>query len=128
MTDATQMLKMRNGTLAVVGKPYLWKSNVYGDVAVHITGFSPNENIALISIDGGEASTQAQRFPELSDGKYFVVLNSNRLVKRPTRSRTTKQTATPDPGAHFVETPPVLREQLQKAARKAKTPQDEVTF
>jgi hypothetical protein len=80
MTD-TQMLKMSNGTMAIVGKPYLWKSTIYGDTAVHIMGFNPHENVAIISIDGGEASKQAQRFPALADGKYFVALNSGRLVK-----------------------------------------------
>lgn len=63
------------------GKPYLWKSDVYGNIAVHVETFSPNGKVAVITIDGGEAATPAQRFPELSDGRYFTVLSD--LHKRP---------------------------------------------
>lgn len=81
MNDTVQFLPSPNGILTV-GKPYLWKSEVYGDTAVHITGFSPNEQVAIISIDGGEASKQAQHHAELSDGIYFVSIESGRLGKR----------------------------------------------
>lgn len=71
-----------------VGKPYLWKSKVYGDTAVHFTGLSPNGLVANFTIDGGEASKQAQNFPELSDGVYFALIGQ--LVKRPARVRKPK--------------------------------------
>jgi len=66
-----------------IGKPYLWKSLSYGNVAVHFTGLSPNGKVANFTIDGGEASTPAQRFPELSDGIYFAT--AGQLVRRPSR-------------------------------------------
>jgi hypothetical protein len=76
------------------GKPYMWKSEVYGTVAVHFTGYSPNGWIANFTIDGGEASTPAQRFPELSDGTYFALTGA--LSKRPARKpRSGRAPATP---------------------------------
>lgn len=82
--ELTQFVSSPNGILTV-GKPYIWKSLAYGDTAVHIVRFSPNEKVAVISIDGGEASRQAQHNPELSDGIYFVSVESGRLVKRESR-------------------------------------------
>lgn len=67
------------------GKPYLWKTSAYGTVAVHFTGFSPNGQVANITIDGGEASKQAQQFPEMSDGIYFAM--PGQLAKRPATVR-----------------------------------------
>lgn len=69
----------------LIGKPMLWNSEVYGVTAVHVVGISPNGRVAKISIDGGEASRQAQTFPELSDGIGFAILGE--LAKRPTRTR-----------------------------------------
>lgn len=76
----------------LAGKPYLWKSAVYGEIAVHVKGFSPNGAVAILTIDGGEASTPAQRFPEWSDGIAYAALEHGELVKRPSR-RTPKKTA-----------------------------------
>jgi hypothetical protein len=77
-----------------IGKPYLWKSLAYGNVAVHLTGCSPNGVVANFTIDGGEASTPAQRFPELSDGTYFALTGA--LNKRPARKpRSGRAPATP---------------------------------
>lgn len=64
----------------LIGKPMLWNTNVYGTVAVHIKSISPNGRVAVLTIDGGEASTPAQRFPELSDGIGFAILGD--LSKR----------------------------------------------
>lgn len=89
----------------LAGKPYVWKSTVYGDIAVHVTGFSPNGAVAILSIDGGEASTPAQRFPEWADGIAYASLHYNELHKRPatrarkapagTRTLPTEKAATP---------------------------------
>lgn len=65
----------------LIGKPMLWNTPVYGTVAVHIKGISPNGRVAVLTIDGGEAATPAQRFPELSDGIGFAILGD--LSKRP---------------------------------------------
>jgi hypothetical protein len=72
----------------LVGKPFTWRTQAYGDVAVHVKLFSPNGGVALVSIDGGEAATPCQRFPELSDGTGFAV--EGQLFKRV--SRRTKPT------------------------------------
>lgn len=66
---------------ALIGKPMLWKTENYGSVAVHIAGISPNGMVATVTIVGGEASTPAQRFPELSDGIGFATFGQ--LSKRP---------------------------------------------
>lgn len=71
--------------IAVIGKPYLWKTLRYGDVAVHVAGISPNGMVAMVTIDGGEASKQAQHFPELSDGVGHAVIEM--LHKRPAAPR-----------------------------------------
>ena len=69
-----------------IGAPMMWHSLNYGTVAVHVVGISPNGGVAQLSIDGGEAATPAQRFPELADGIGFAILGD--LRKRPaTRAR-----------------------------------------
>lgn len=60
-----------------VGKPALWKSTIYGDVAVHVK--SVHHGIALVTVDGGEAARQVIDYPELADG-WFVI--PERLHKR----------------------------------------------
>jgi hypothetical protein len=67
----------------LIGKPMIWRTTVYGEVAVHVQKISPNGRVAVLTIDGGEASTPAQRFPELSDGIGFAILGD--LSKRPAR-------------------------------------------
>lgn len=52
----------------IIGKPFMWETAVYGRIAVHIDGLSPNGRVARVTIDGGADSTPANRFPELSDG------------------------------------------------------------
>lgn len=73
----------------LIGKPMQWNSEVYGTIAVHILGISPNGRVAKVSIDGGEASTPAQRFRELSDGEGFAILGE--LAKRPARVRSSRK-------------------------------------
>lgn len=83
-----------------IGKPYNWNSLAYGTVAVHVMGFSPNGAVALLAIDGGEDSTPAQTFPELSDGTGFAVLDvlapRTRRTSRPVSDKpaTVRKTAT----------------------------------
>ena len=74
-------------TTTLIGKPMMWTTTVYGKIAVHVTGISPNGRVAILTIDGGEASTPAQRFPELSDGIGFAILGD--LTRR---TRTLKAT------------------------------------
>lgn len=62
---------MANTYATMIGKPFLWTTNAYGTIAVHVTGFSPNGAVALFTIDGGEAATPAQRYAEMADGSYF---------------------------------------------------------
>lgn len=101
-----------------VGSPVTWRTTVYGDVAVHIDGFSPNGQVAILRIVGGEDSTPANRFPELSDGIGFAT--AEQLVKR-TRQASARKLTWP------VETvekgiPPRKRRAPAKLSR-----QDEVT-
>lgn len=70
----------------LIGKPMLWNTEVYGTVAVHVKGISPNGRVAVLTIDGGESSRQAQTFPELSDGIGYAILGD--LAKRPRRTAT----------------------------------------
>jgi hypothetical protein len=80
----------------LIGKPMLWKTVNYGTVAVHIVSIAPSTGrVAVVSIDGGEAATPAQHFPELADGIGFAILGQ--LSKRPAtvrKSRTRKPLAT----------------------------------
>lgn len=76
---------MATKTEIIAGKPYNWVSLNYGTVAVHVE--SIYNDIATVTIDGGEAATPAQRFPELSDGRYHVVISSGKLHKRPARRK-----------------------------------------
>ena len=115
-----------------IGKPYLWKSLSYGNVAVHFTGFSPNGDVANFTIDGGEASTPAQRFPELSDGVYFAPIGN--LSKRPARRKAAAGTRTLPTLPTAEEVRNVSAKEavaMVKPARKARiirTAQQEVTF
>lgn len=61
-----------------IGQPLIFKSAIYGDMAVHVAAIY-NEVVHL-TIDGGEAAKQVRNFPELSDGKYFAL--AGRLEKR----------------------------------------------
>lgn len=67
-------------TPEMVGRPFTWRTAVYGDIAVHVEKFSPNGAVANLTIDGGEAATPAQRFPELADGIGFAV--QGQLIRR----------------------------------------------
>lgn len=69
----------------LIGRPMLWRTLNYGDIAVHITGISPNGRTAIVSIDGGEASTPAQHFAELSDGVGYAMLGQ--LIQKVRASR-----------------------------------------
>lgn len=73
-----------DATSVEIGKPYIWRTLNYGDVAVHVAKFSPNGAVAVLSIDGGSDSTPANTFPELSDGIGYACLSA--LVKRPRRA------------------------------------------
>lgn len=84
--DTTQFMKSTNGTIITVGKPYTFKSGIYGDTAVHVTAI--HEDVIHFSIDGGEASRQVREFPELEDGTFYAL--SQRIEKRPTRARKPK--------------------------------------
>jgi hypothetical protein len=66
------------------GKPYLWKSDIYGNVAVHIASVNDATGIIRITVDGGESARVVIDHPELKDG-HFVV--ARRLHKRPARSK-----------------------------------------
>lgn len=77
--DAIQFTKSTNGTIITVGKPYLFKSGIYGDTAIHVTAI--HRDVIHFTIDGGEASRQVREFPELSDGTYFAL--SARIERRP---------------------------------------------
>lgn len=70
-------------TEAMIGKPFTWRTPLYGDIAVHVKGISPNGAVAVLTIDGGEDATPAHRFPELSDGIGYAVIASGDLHKRP---------------------------------------------
>ncbi len=75
-----------------IGQPYILRSLRYGDTAVHLKGYSPNGKVAILSIDGGAASRQAQNFPELADGITHASIE--RLIKRPRRPSRRKETPT----------------------------------
>lgn len=75
------MADNKDDFFGLIGKPMLWKTLNYGTVAVHVKRISPGGNVAVLTIDGGEASTPAQRFPELSDGIGFGIIGQ--LSKRP---------------------------------------------
>lgn len=64
----------------LVGRPFIWRTVNYGDIAVHVEKFSPNGAVAVLRIVGGEDSTPAHRYPELSDGWGFAV--AGQLFKR----------------------------------------------
>lgn len=68
-----------------VGKPYLWKSGIYGDIAVHVVGFSPNNKVVKLSIDGGEDSAPSRNHLALKDGIGYCVVERGELHKRPAR-------------------------------------------
>lgn len=68
------------------GKPYLWKSGIYGDVAVHVVGFSPNGKVAKLSVDGGPDATPARNHLALKDGFGYCVISRGELHKRPRRT------------------------------------------
>jgi hypothetical protein len=73
----------------MIGKPFLWITDTYGKIAVHVTGFSPNRQVALISIDGGEDATPCRTYREMADGAFFAMPGD--LSKRPaTRTRRTR--------------------------------------
>lgn len=67
-----------------VGKPYLWTTELYGKVAVHFLGYNPNGAVARLSIDGGADSTPANKYPALSDGIGYSVVERCEIEKRPT--------------------------------------------
>lgn len=69
-----------------VGAPYLFKSSIYGDTAVHVTAIY--NGIVHFTIDGGEVSRQVRDFPELSDGTYFAI--PERIEKRAARLKRTR--------------------------------------
>lgn len=71
---------------SMLDRPFTWRTLAYGDIAVHVTGISTNDAVAVITIDGGEASTPAQRFPELSDGVYFALPSQLHKRTRPAKA------------------------------------------
>lgn len=73
----------------LVGRPFIWRTVNYGDIAVHVEKFSPNGAVAVLRIVGGEDSTPAQRYPELSDGWGFAVDGQLFRRQRGTRVRNT---------------------------------------
>lgn len=68
-----------------IGSPYIFRSSIYGDTAVHVTAI--HQDVVHFTIDGGEASRQVRDFPELADGTYFTV--AKRLFKKPARVKNT---------------------------------------
>ena len=78
-------------TFKLIGRPMLWQTEVYGSIAVHVTKISPNGRVAVLTIDGGEGSTPAQRFPELADGIGFAILGD--LSQRPRQASSRKVAA-----------------------------------
>jgi len=72
----------------LIGKPMLWRTATYGDIAVHVAKLSPNGVVANLTIDGGPGATPCQRFPELADGIGFAIVGQ--LHKRPTAPRSRK--------------------------------------
>jgi len=77
----------------LIGKPMTWRTDMYGDIAVHVAKLSPNELVANLTIDGGPDATPCQRFPELADGIGFAT--RGQLVQRSTRPRRTRATELP---------------------------------
>jgi hypothetical protein len=77
------------------GKPYLWKSALFGEIAVHVKGFSPNGKVAVLTLDGGADAKQAKQFFALHDGIGFAVLARGELHTRPKRTNRAKATAAP---------------------------------
>ncbi len=65
-----------------VGSPYLWKSGIYGDTAVHVE--SVYNGVAMVTVDGGAASRQVREHPELAEAWPVI---TERLVKRPSKAR-----------------------------------------
>lgn len=104
----------------IKGRPFTWRTAVYGDIAVHVDKFSPNGAVAVVTIDGGEDSTPANRFPELSDGIGFAVEDT--LFKRPTRAR--KATPVRD----LAEKAGVVRAVKSRTKRLSASNNGEVTF
>lgn len=72
-------------TETMIGKPFTWRTNLYGDIAVHVEKFSPNGAVANLTIDGGPDATPCQRYPELADGIGFAVEGG--LLKRMPQKR-----------------------------------------
>lgn len=79
------------------GMPALWKSDIYGDVAVHVA--SMYNGVIQVTVDGGESARQVIDHPELLDG-WFVV--PERLHKRASKRRTTKRHNPMNPGGVSV--------------------------
>lgn len=69
------------------GKPYLWRTLNYGDIAVHLVSVNETNGVLKISIDGGADTSPAQRYPELADGETFTL--ANKLFRREPRVRNT---------------------------------------
>lgn len=67
------------------GKPYLWRTLNYGDIAVHLVSVNETNGVLKISIDGGADASPAQRYPELADGETFTL--ANKLFRREPRVR-----------------------------------------
>ncbi len=67
-----------------VGSPYLWKSDIYGDTAVHVE--SVYNGVAMVTVDGGPSARQVREHPELIDTWPVI---TERLVKRPSKPRKT---------------------------------------
>jgi hypothetical protein len=67
-----------------VGSPYLWKSDIYGDTAVHVE--SVYNGVAMVTVDGGAASRQVREHPELAEAWPVI---TERLHKRPSKPRKT---------------------------------------
>lgn len=68
------------------GKPYLWKSNIYGNVAVHIESVNDTNGVVKVTVDGGTSARQVIDHPELAEG-WFVL--PARLHKRVSVTRKT---------------------------------------
>lgn len=119
----------------LIGKPMLWKTQNYGTVAVHIAGINPNGRVAQLTIDGGEASTPAQRYPELADGIGYSILGN--LSKRPRKVRNTVRdvagigkvaVVTTDPSSIPADEVPVPQTKLRTGPAPQRSKRGEVTF
>lgn len=121
----------------LVGRPFIWRTANYGDIAVHVEKFNWNGAVAVVRIVGGEDSTPAQRYPELSDGWGFAV--AGQLFKRQRGTRVNNAVrdvagigkvavVTTDPSSIPADEVPVPQTKLRTGPSPRRSKRGEVTF